>query len=531
MHNIKFRLYLLIFLTTLPFILYTSYSHYHAIQEQKTRQLDNLSQIALLTASEHKQIQEGARQLLIALSTTPRIISGNSVTCSAFLTELKTNYVRYINFGVADIDGKIICAADLSQALANPPQPSLISQTLSDQTFSVGSYYPINPSGAVINFTYPISRTKIVYASLSLDWVGDYINSLSDAPANLVINILDQNGTVLARRPKTDSAIGQNFASDPLVRDILEIGKGRSTKLGIDNVIRLYAFTALDENHSTFIAVGIPQSEIYSSVKQSLVNSIIIILIISVTSFAIAELISRSLIVKEIDSLRAIDRLKDEFVSLASHQLRSPLTAVRWLTESLLESKKIPPKEQESISKIHITSLRLIELTSTLLSISRLEAGTIKPRPTLVMVTTLISTVCSELTPLLKPNLLSLKLSVPPKLKIQTDPKLVSEILHILLSNAIKYSDPKTTITITVKKSHENLKVILTNYGIGIPDSANKFIFTRFYRSDNARTHSPDGSGLGLYLAKLIAQKIQAELSFTSHKSQTEFSLTLPNKV
>ena len=531
MQNIKFRLYLLIFFTTLPFILYTSYSHYHAIQEQKTRQLDNLSQIALLTAAQHKQIQEGARQLLIALSTTPRIISGNSVACSDFLSELKTNYVRYLNFGVVDKSGAIICAADLPEARINPPSADLVKETLSSQSFTVGHYYPITPTGSVINFTYPISDTRLVYTSLSLDWVADFIESLTDAPKNIVINVLDQNGTVLARRPRNESAVGQNFANDALVQDILVKGKGQSTKQGIDHILRLYAFTTLDDNHSTFVAVGIPQSDIYASVKQSLINSIIIILIISITSFALAELISRSLIVKEIDSLRAIDQLKDEFVSLASHQLRSPLTAIRWLTESLLESPKIPIKEHTAISKIHATSLRLIELTSTLLSISRLEAGTIKPKLTHVIIFDLATSVYGELAPLLDQNKLNLQLHIPPKLSVKTDPKLVSEILHVLLANAIKYSNPGSPITLRAKKSHETTKIIVTNYGIGIPESSQKFIFTRFYRSDNARTHAPDGSGLGLYLAKLIAEKLGAGLNFTSHKLKTEFSLTLPNKV
>ena len=530
--SLKLKILILVLLCTLPIVLLVIIITYNQFRAAQTAKLAELETITKLIAAEHKQITEGARQLLITLSATPAITTPTSPNCSAFLTSLRTEYIRYTNFGLADSTGHVFCAADHELAFLNPPSTTLINQTLADQNFTLGSYYQIKEGGAVINFAYPLSTTRIVYASLSLDWVSDFTSSLP-IPPELVINILDQDGSVLARRPKINTALGQNFATDSFIQQILRDNQGTAVRTGIDGVTRLYAFASLGEDQQTFIAAGLPQSVIYADIRSALITSILTLLIVTAISSAFALKIGEILIVKQIESLQRIDKLKDEFVSLASHQLRSPLTAIRWLSESLLDSRSGLTRPQRSVlTKIHTTALRLIHLTSALLNISRLESGTLTPHPQLIDLTHNLAQVTAEFKPTARRGHLRLLTQFPPHLKVRTDPSLVCEISRILLGNALKYSPPRGAVKLTLQKFTDRLVLKVTDHGIGVPASALPHLFTRFYRADNAKLHSPSGNGLGLYLAHLIAQKLGATLTCSSRPGIiTTFSLTLPNKV
>ncbi len=533
MRNLRSRLYLLVIITTIPFIFYTGFSHYQNLQIKKNNELTRLSEIARLTAAQHKQITEGVRQLLIAIAASTSLTSQSPENCSIFLATLLSSYIRYENFGIVDSSGHVRCAANLAKAQQNTPHEKLIAETLSSGSFTVGAYYQTKPSGAVINFAYPISSTELVYASLSLDWVSTFVNDLNKT-SSLVINILDRDGTVLARSPQTPEALGKNFANDPLVQEILTQGSGQTLKVGIDQVERLYAFTALDDSRSTFIAVGTPQYQIYTAVRNSLYVSLLTILSITAISFALAYKIGQVLIVKQIETLESIDKLKDEFVSLASHQIRSPLTAIRWLSESLLdvEPSQNHLKVRTTLRKIHSTTLRLITLTSQLLNISRLEAGSLIPHLKSISLRELILPVVHESkTGYLRRRSIKLDWKVPATTLVTTDPLLLKEALLVVIGNALKYSDPNTPIEITIYLRLKQLQISIKNLGIGIPSENSSHLFTRFYRGDNARLHHPDGNGLGLYLARLIMTKLNGSITYTSHKDGTIFTLSLPNEV
>lgn len=530
MWNFKSKLLLLAITTSLPFIVYTAYFHSQNIKQQQQRELDKLSEIAKLTATEHTQIQEGARQLLIAISSAPSVSQGTSSSCSIFLKNLITNYVRYTNFGIANRQGQIQCAANITTAKHNPPSLELINNTLISNNFTTGTYYSIEPTGSVINFAYPLNKNSVVYASLSLDWVDNFVNNLNSSP-NLVINILDQRGTVLARSPKNETAVGQNFATDPLVQEILAKGNGQTTKLGIDQVQRLYSFSSLDKNKTTFIAVGIPITNLDQTKKQSLALSLLTIILVTSISIFLSYQTGQVLILRQIATLKELDKLKDEFTNLASHQIRSPLTALRWLTEALLESTTTNKKIYPTVSKIHTTIIRLINLTSSLLQISRLEANSHATQPKPTVLNQEISRTISELEPLAKQKHQQIKTTLAPKTTINTDPSLFREVIHILVSNAIKYSKRNSTISISLTKTNQIVTIKVIDQGIGIPKNIQGKLFTRFYRADNARTHEPDGNGLGLYLAKLIIQKIGGQITFQSTKNHTIFILNLPNKL
>ena len=261
--------------------------------------------------------------------------------------------------------------------------------------------------------------------------------------------------------------------------------------------------------------------------------SILALLLVTLISSALALKIGDILIVKQVESLQMIDKLKDEFVALASHQLRSPMTAIRWLSESLLESKSnLTRKEQKIIAKIHLTTLRLIHLTSSLLNISRLESGTLTPHPKVITLSDIITPVLTELRPMFQRSAINLKTQVPRNTTLSTDSALLSEILRVIIGNSLQYSPRNSQVIIKAHSSSGHVVIHVQDHGIGIPIEAQTHLFTRFYRADNARSYAPNGNGLGLYLAHLITAKLGGTLTWKSLPGKsTTFTLSLPQGI
>ncbi len=526
--RLRATLAILVLLTVLPLLIYLTISNYKTYQDAQAQELVALTNLARGAAAENRQITEGARQLLITIASTPAISSGNPTLCKTFLSSLIEHYSRYSNLGVANQDGTVYCAADREQALLNPPTVSLITNTLASQLFTIGSYYATSQGDAVLNLGYPLNKQQVVYASLSLAWVGEFINTLS-LPSDLVINVLDHRGTVLARVPSLPGAVGSTFAADPLVEQILTLGSGTTTRLGFDGVPRFYAFAPLDENKSLYFAAGLPQAKLFRDLRLNLLGSLATATVIVVLSLAVASYIGNRLIVEQLESLSRLNRLKDDFINLVSHQLRTPLTSIRWLTESLQDTIKTKSHLLQ-VASIHAASLRLISLTSTLLNISRLESGRLSPNLAPYYLKSLLEHAVKDLRATFPRA--KVELVCKTNISLTTDKTLLGEILRILLNNAATYSPSHKTITLTAHANPSLVKISVRDTGIGIPSFAKQEIFSRFYRADNARAQAPGGTGLGLYLARLLAKTLGGELTFISRpQKSTTFTLTLPNKV
>lgn len=247
---------------------------------------------------------------------------------------------------------------------------------------------------------------------------------------------------------------------------------------------------------------------------------------------------------RDITHEKAIDKAKTEFVSLASHQLRTPLAAIKWNAEMLLQEEvgKVNKKQRTYLENMYHSNQRMIQLVNALLNVSRLELGTFRIEAIPVNVVDICKSVLKEL----KPHISSKKLRimqrynryVPP---IKTDPKLIRIIVQNLLSNAMKYTKPEGKIQIEVKgmKAGETLgqhlvqkdSVVIgvTDTGVGIPKRQQSQIFTKLFRADNVREYDTQGSGLGLYLVKLLIDHMQGMIWFESEENVgTTFYVVLP---
>jgi PAS domain S-box-containing protein len=227
-----------------------------------------------------------------------------------------------------------------------------------------------------------------------------------------------------------------------------------------------------------------------------------------------------------------VDKAKTEFVSLASHQMRTPLTVINWYSE-MLESKDknvSSDKQDEFATEIHSASKRMSILVNSLLNVSRLELGTFMIEP----VPLSVSKLAKENIEALRPEILNKKILVEEDFDqnigdFMADPNLLGIVFQNLLTNSVKYTQPGGTIRVTVKKEEEQMKIIVSDNGVGIPKADQSKIFTKLFRSDNVKTIDPAGTGLGLYIVRDIVVNAGGKVWFESEEGAgTAMYVTFP---
>lgn len=248
---------------------------------------------------------------------------------------------------------------------------------------------------------------------------------------------------------------------------------------------------------------------------------------------------------RDISEAKAVDRAKTEFVSLASHQLRTPLSSINWYTELLIDEYhgKLNEKQKEFIKQVYEHCQRMVELVDSLLNVSRLELGTFMIEPEPLNITAMLNQIIKELTLEIKSKNLKVSTNIEKFEKLNYDPKLYRIMVENVLTNAIKYSKDAGDIKITLKKAKKDSLVggkklekdciiySVKDSGYGIPEEAKDKIFTKLYRADNVRKMITRGTGLGLYIIKQISTTIGGDTWFESQENKgSTFYVMLPTE-
>lgn len=234
----------------------------------------------------------------------------------------------------------------------------------------------------------------------------------------------------------------------------------------------------------------------------------------------------------DITERKRIDKAKTEFVSLASHQLRTPLAAVKWNMEMLLSGyvDELSDKLRQRIQKIYDGNERMIEIVNMLLKVSRLELGTLFIKIEEVYIPEISDSVLEDLQSHIQAQEHNLNKQYEtglPTMKI--DKGLLRMILQNLLSNAVKYTPKRGKIDLSISREGENIKIIVADNGYGIPKEDHDRMFTKLFRADNIRAYVADGTGLGLYIVKAVVELLGGKISFVSEKNKgATFTVILP---
>lgn len=227
-----------------------------------------------------------------------------------------------------------------------------------------------------------------------------------------------------------------------------------------------------------------------------------------------------------------IDRMKSEFISLASHQLRTPLSAIKTYSHMLLDGfmGELTPTQRKSLLTIVIATNRMNELISTLLNITRIESGSITIAPKIVNLQKVSEEVLKELKHTATVKDIELSLDVHTRQPtVRTDSMILKEIITNLVSNAIKYTPPGGRVIVHIQNRGKSALVCVEDSGFGIPKEAKEQIFTKFYRAHNVVRRETSGTGLGLYLVKGLTEQLGGRIWFDSEEDKgSRFYLSLP---
>lgn len=219
------------------------------------------------------------------------------------------------------------------------------------------------------------------------------------------------------------------------------------------------------------------------------------------------------------DKLKALDETKDEFISMASHQLRTPLTSVKGYLSMVLEGDagELTEMQKKLLGQAFVSSQRMVFLIADLLNLSRLRTGkfVIETKPT--NLAEVVEGEISQLRETAEGRRLKLVFNKPDSFTpLMLDETKIRQVVMNFVDNAIYYTPAGGTIEIKLKETKEAAEFTVHDSGIGVPKSEQHHLFNKFYRAGNARKARPDGTGLGLFMAKKVVVAQQGAILFTS---------------
>lgn len=342
-----------------------------------------------------------------------------------------------------------------------------------------------------------------------------YLSSIGDG-----VGIVDANGNVLRVNHAAEEMlgrhdlVGKNFASEIKMVDKngkeLPVGKRPIHRLFETGKKATYTDYAYIKSDGTKLPIALTTAPV-------IVND---------------NIIAAIDVFRDISKERQIDQAKTEFVSLASHQLRTPLSAINWYAEMLLAGDvgKLTADQKKYLQEIYNGNQRMVDLVNALLDVSRIELGTFAIEPIPTDIKKITQSLISEMQKQIKKKNLKISESYDSKIsKINVDPKLMRIILQNIISNAVKYTPEKGKVAVILTRKEPNVLIKVTDTGFGIPKAQQPHIFEKLFRADNVREKDTEGTGLGLYLVKSIVDQSGGKVWFESAENKgTTFFVQLP---
>lgn len=256
----------------------------------------------------------------------------------------------------------------------------------------------------------------------------------------------------------------------------------------------------------------------------------IVALIVLIVAFVV--FIIGNLIVDNFNQLAEANRLKSEFISVASHELRSPLSSMRWLADMLYSGRAgdMTEKQRDLVESIRESSANMADLVNDLLDVSRVEKGEIKREIKDFSVMEVAREVADGLRPMAEARNIRIEInSDKSDYKVKADPNHVKISLQNIVDNAVKYIRGGGLVNLRISAVGRFVKISVHDGGVGISVADQAHIFEKFFRADNALRYETRGTGLGLFIAKSFIEDCGGEIGFKSQEGKgSVFWLMVP---
>ena len=262
-------------------------------------------------------------------------------------------------------------------------------------------------------------------------------------------------------------------------------------------------------------------------------------LILEVSSIPImmkeGEKIGDLVVLHDVTREKLVERMKTEFVSISAHQLRTPLSAIKWTLKMLLDGDLGPiTKEQRNfIEKTYKSNERMIKLINDLLNVTRIEEGRYLYKPNFAQIEPIVQFVINSYKEVIEGKKIKLELKKPKRKlpKVEVDTEKIKLAIQNLVDNAIRYTPNGGSIIISLKEKKGEIEFSIKDTGIGIPKNQQARVFSKFFRGSNAIRFETEGTGLGLFITKNIIEAHGGRIWFVSEEGKgTTFYFTLPIK-
>ena len=465
------------------------------------------------------------------------------------------------------------------EVLPNALTDYLVSEMRERNSWAVVTDRTVDEARPIVIIAVPTQKAGAVIARIDGAAINQLFDSIELSP-QVVISVIDSDGRVLYRRRGSEAPSEADVSWSPL-SSVITNQRTNVVELTspIDGVKRVYGMAHVRKT-GLITLIGIPSSTLYEPARQRLIRYAVIGLIALLLAIAAALVIERSIvqpvrrlratsqslgggdltarapqlgggeigdlgtafnmmatqIAEREERLKELDRLKSEFVSSVSHELKTPLTTIKVLAH-LLQRTDLTEEEKIDYAKtIAIECDRQIDFVGNLLDLSRIESGAYKLRKTRVDVRELIRS-CVDVERHRAESLgVTITSNVPLRTSAATgDHDALRRVIRNLIDNAIKYTPSGGVITVSARETGNQLAISVSDTGKGIPEVDLPHVFEKFYRAaseDDQTGTAASGVGLGLYLAQHIVLQLDGELTVESTPGRgATFTVFLPRSV